>query len=149
MTNSGLTLNMVVSDALSALVFYEKTFNGIRGEIYEFSNKKGENEANVTINGVCLRLIDENKAYDCVSPKKDETGSIWLQLTVDNADKTLEKAVLNGAEVLQEPNEFMGVRNAIVLDPFGYTWTINQIMKDITFEERYAIYENLHKEQEK
>lgn len=37
------TLNLVVTNALAALEFYEKVFEGERGEIYEFTNRQQEN----------------------------------------------------------------------------------------------------------
>jgi PhnB protein len=143
-----LTLNLVVSDAMEAMEFYEKVFGAIRGEVYQFPGKTGENEANVIVGGVKLRLLDENAAYDCHPPKKEETESIWLQIVVENTDATLEKAVANGAAVGQEPSEFMGTRHAQITDPFGYTWTINQTLQEISFEERYRMYEEMQSQTE-
>ncbi|MDR1558404.1 MAG: hypothetical protein LBS84_01670 [Clostridiales bacterium] len=67
---------------------------------------------------------------------------------MDDTDATLKKAVENGAAVGQEPSEFMGTRHAEITDPFGYTWTINQIIEEISFEERYAFYVELQKERD-
>lgn len=146
MSKTKLTLNMVVSDAIKATEFYESVFNGIRGDVYHFPDRENSNEANITIGNVCLRLIDENKDYDCYPPKEDEINSIWLQIEVEDTDLTLEKAKLHGAIVGSEPSEFMGVRHAEITDPFGYIWTINQILKEISFEDRYRIYEEIHLE---
>jgi PhnB protein len=144
-----LTLNLVVPDALAAMEFYEKAFDAIRGEVYRFPNRKGVNETNVTLGGVSLRLIDENADYSCFSPKKGEVDSIWLQIEVSDTDETLKKAVSCGATVGQEPSEFMGVRYAEITDPFGYVWTVNQILREVTFEERYRFYEESHLETDK
>lgn len=146
MFSNKVVLNMVVDNALAAVSFYEKVFEAKKGDIYAFPDRQGENEANIIIGDIALRLMDANAKYDCCPPKKNETDSIWLQISVANADTTLEKAVANGSKMLQEVSEFMGVRNAIILDPFGYTWTINQTIKDISFEERYAIYKKMHAE---
>lgn len=144
-----LTLNIVVSNAILALEFYEKVFNGTRGEVYHFTNRTGENEANVTIGNVAIRLIDENSDYGCHPPETGKTDSIWLQIIVDDTDATLKKAMANGAAVSQKPSEFMGTRYAEITDPFGYTWTINQILREVSFEERYIFYEEQHKEKDK
>lgn len=149
MKDKKLTLNLVVSDAIKAMEFYEKVFDAAKGEVYHFPNRPGSNEANVIVGNVCLRLIDENDAYSCHPPKKDEVDSIWLQIEVENTDATLEKASENGAVIGQEPSEFMGVRHAEIIDPFGYTWTINQILQEITFEERYRFYEQHHVDSDK
>lgn len=138
--NNKLTLNMVVADAMEAMEFYEKVFDVKRGDVFHFPDKKGENEANITVGNVELRLIDENASYSCYPPKKGEVDSIWLQIIVADTDAVLKKAVENGAVVGQEPSEFMGTRYAEITDPYGYTWTINQIIREISYEERYQFY---------
>jgi uncharacterized glyoxalase superfamily protein PhnB len=139
---------MVVSNAIKAMEFYEKVFDAKKGEIYQFSGRIGVNEANITIGDVNLRLIDENSGYSCFPPHKGEVDSIWLQIIVDDTEATLQKAKNNGAVVGQEPSEFMGTKYAEITDPFGYTWTINQIIHKVTFEERYKFYEEKIKEDE-
>jgi PhnB protein len=118
--------------------FYKKVFDTKEGEIYQFPGKTGENETNITVGNVNLRLIDENSGYSCFPPHKGEVDSIWLQIIVDDLESTLQKAEDNGVVVEQESSEFMGTKNVEI---FGYTWTINQIVRKVTFEERYKIYE--------
>lgn len=141
-----LTLNLVVSNALKALTFYEKVLEAKRGEVFEFPNRREENEVNVLIGNVALRLIDENPDHECFAPKAGETASIWLQLMVDDVDATLAKARHHGATEIQPPSEFMGMYHAQFTDPFGYTWTINQLLKEISFQDRYEAYMKLQEE---
>ncbi len=141
---SKLTLNMVVANAMEAMVFYERVFDAKRGDVFHFPDKKGENEANVIVGNVELRLIDENASYSCYPPKKGETDSIWLQMIVDDTEAVLKRAIENGAVVGQEVSEFMGTKHAEITDPFGYTWTINQIIREIPYEERYQFYLEQH-----
>lgn len=115
-------------------------FDAKRGDVFHFPDKKGVNEANVIVGDVELRLIDENASYSCYPPKKGEIDSIWLQLIVDDTEAVLKRAVENGAVVGQEVSEFMGTKYAEITDPFGYTWTINQIVREISYEERYQFY---------
>jgi uncharacterized glyoxalase superfamily protein PhnB len=140
---------LVVPDAMAAMEFYENAFGAVRGEVYRFPGRKGANETNVTLGGVNLRLMDANADYRCFPPKKDEVDSIWLQIEVADIDETLKKAVSLGASVGQEASEFMGVRYAEITDPFGYVWTINQILREVSFEERYRFYEESHLEADK
>lgn len=137
---SKLTLNMVVVNAMEAMEFYEKVFDAKRGDVFHFPDKKGVNEANVIVGDVELRLIDENASYSCYPPKKGEIDSIWLQLIVDDTEAVLKRAVEYGADVGQEVSEFMGTKYSEITDPFGYTWTINQIVREISYEERYQFY---------
>jgi PhnB protein len=143
---TGLTLSLVVSDALAAMNFYKTVFGAAEGEVYSFHDRLNSNEAHVVVGGVALRLIDGNPDYSCFPPKKGDMDSIWLQIIVDNVDDTLNLARENGAEVLAEPSDFMGTRYAEIIDPFGYTWTINQILREVSYEERMAFYVESHKE---
>jgi|GEM_PF-1690847 len=135
-----LTLNMVVANAMEAMAFYERVFDAKLGDVFHFPDQKGENAANVIVGNVELRLIDENASYRCYPPKKGEIDSIWLQMTVDDIEAVLKRAIENGAVVGQEVSEFMGTKNAEITDPFGYTWTINQIIWEVPYEERYQFY---------
>lgn len=139
-----LTFNLVVPNAIKACQFYQKVFDGVPGEIYEFPEKQGLNEANIIVGGVRLRLMDENVTFDCYSPKKDQIGSIWLQIVVEDVEHTLNLCKEFGATITQEINEFMGTKHAEIQDPFGYTWTINQVIEEVSFEERYQFYQEFH-----
>ncbi|MDR1914701.1 MAG: hypothetical protein LBQ68_09520 [Clostridiales bacterium] len=57
---NGLTLNLVVSDALAVLEFNDKIFDAKRGDLFHFPNRQAENEANIKVGGVNFRLIYEN-----------------------------------------------------------------------------------------
>ncbi len=141
---SKLTLNMVVADAMKAMTFYERVFDAKRGDVFHFPHKTGVNEANIIVGNVELRLIDENASYNCYPPKRDEIDSIWLQMIVDDTEAVLKRAIENGAVVGQEVSEFMGTKYAEITDPFGYTWTINQIIREVSYEERYQFYVEQH-----
>jgi uncharacterized glyoxalase superfamily protein PhnB len=138
-----LTLNLVVSDALKAATFYEKVFNGTLGDIFSFSERTGENEANVTVGGLDIRLIDENASYRCFPPKEGEADSMWLQFETEDLDTCLRRALEYGATIGQEISEFMGTRYCEITDPYGYTWTVNQIIRKVSYEERYQFYKDL------
>ena len=143
---SKLTINLVVSNALNAMEYYERVFDASRGDIYQFENRIGENETNIIVGGVSLRLVDENSNYECFPPKAGEVDSLWLQIVVEDIEKVLEKALHHGGTLIQEVSEFLGVRNAILLDPFGYTWTINQILYEVSYEERLEYFKKLQEE---
>lgn len=138
-----LSLNLVVADALKALQFYERVLDATRGDIYAFFNHSQENEVNLIVGNVALRLIDANSIYDCFSPKMGQADSFWLQLMVEDVDLILARAERHGATEIQTASEFMGVRHAQFTDPFGYTWTIHQVLKEISFQERYDAFAKL------
>lgn len=137
---SELTLNLVVSSALEALEYYEVVFGGERLEVYDFPESNAYNEANLKVGGVKLRLIDENPEFECYPPKVDEVDSIWLQIMVEDVEGCLAKAVELGGTLEQAIQEFMGTLNGQFKDPFGYTWTVNKIIREVSYQERYDFY---------
>ena len=92
-------------------------FDAKRGDVFHFPDRKGENETNIIVGNVELRLMDENASYDCYPPKKGEVDSIWLQMIVDDMEAVLKRAVENGAVIGQEVSEFMGTSRRGVLLP--------------------------------
>lgn len=34
----------------------------------------------------------------------------------------------------------MATSNGQFKDPFGYTWTVNKVIKEVSYQERYDIY---------
>ena len=140
-----LSLNLVGADALTALQFYEHVLDATRGDIYAFPKQSQENEVNLIVGNVALRLIDANPMYDCILPQIGQADSFWLQLMVEDVDQTLARAKHLGATAIQAPSDFMGVRHAQFTDPFGFTWTIQHVLKEISFQERYEASAKLQK----
>src|SRR5438270_489606 len=56
--------------------------------------------------------------------------------TIDVIDALYERAVANGARVLQEPKDFeYGERQCTIADPYGHQWSLSQTLKDVAPEE--------------
>jgi len=141
-----INLNLVVSDAVEATKFYEELFHGRLGEVYEFSNRKNSNEATVYVGDLALRLVDENAEFECFAPKLGQVSSFWLQIEVADVEATLEKALKLGATKVREISEFLGSKNTEIVDPYGYTWVLNQELTVLSFEEKYRIFDGYHEE---
>ncbi|MFV0556214.1 MAG: VOC family protein [Lactovum sp.] len=137
-------LNMVVSDAIAASQLYVSVFDATLGEVFEFPDRPKSNEVNVSIGQFHLRLVDENIEFDCLSPKKDEVDSIWLSLQVDDAKCVLKKAKTHGMEIVTEMQEHLGQKFFEVKDPFAYTWVISQTIREVSYEEKMAFYNDYH-----
>lgn len=137
----GAEINMVVSDSLQALALYESIFEVERLEVTNY--ERGLNEAIFTIYGMRFHLLDENLSYSLVAPKAGEVKSVWFNILVPNIEETYEKALAAGCSEIQPITEVedFGVSNAIFSDPFGYTWLIHQVYRQVSFEERCAILE--------
>jgi len=138
----GVEINMVVADSLKALELYEKIFDDIkRVEVTNFP--KGENEVVFTLYGVRFHMLDENPKFGLVAPDPDKPNTIWFNILVPDIQETFSKAINVGCTEVQPVTEMpdYGVSNAIFTDVFGYQWMLQQIHKEVSYEERIRLWE--------
>lgn len=138
---SGVEIDMVVEDSLSALELYEKIFDVERVEVTTFP--KGQNEAVFTLYGVRFHMLDENPDFGLKSPDPDVPNTIWFNVFVSNIDETFSKAIDAGCTEIQAITHLPehGVSNAIFKDLFGYIWMLHQIHKEVSFQERAQLWQ--------
>ncbi len=137
----GVEINLVVKDSLEALTVYEGVFDVERVEVGDFV--LGTNEVVLTINGTRFHLLDANDQCGLTAPKADDRFPFWLNVYVADIKSVYEKAVTQGFNELYPINELpeMGMRNAMLKDPFGYAWMFHQIDKEVSYEERCKVFE--------
>jgi PhnB protein len=137
----GVEIDMVVSDSVKAIELYEGIFGAERVEVTAY--EKGLNEAVFTLFGTRFHLLDENQEYGLLAHKESEGKPMWLNVLVPDIKAVFDKAVEYGCAVIQPVTEVpeMGVSNAIISDPFGYIWMIQQIHREVSFEERTKIWD--------
>ncbi|MFA6655278.1 MAG: VOC family protein [Bacillota bacterium] len=138
---TGVEIDMVVEDSLSALELYEKIFDVERVEVTTFP--KGQNEAVFTLYGVRFHMLDENPDFGLKSPDPDVPNTIWFNVFVSNIDETFSKAIDAGCTEIQAITHLpeYGVSNAIFKDVFGYIWMLHQIHKEVSFQERTQLWQ--------
>ncbi|MDR1067554.1 MAG: VOC family protein [Clostridiales bacterium] len=136
---TGVEIDMVVKDSLAAIKVYESIFDVERVAVTDCS--VGFNEAVFNIYGSRFHLLDENHEYQLVSPKDGVPKSMWINVVVSDINATLKKAEKSGCLVVQPVTEKLnlGVINALFADPFGYLWTLHQVTREISFDERNEI----------
>ena len=145
---TGIEIDFVVPDCLKALELYRRIFDVQRIKV---TNKKvGENEAVFTMYGTKFHTLDENFGFQLIAPKKDAPKSIWINVNVPDIEKTFRKAMDAGCFQVQPITklETFGVSNAMFNDPFGHIWVLHQIHKDVSFEERCRIIDNMRHSEE-
>ncbi|MDR0553182.1 MAG: VOC family protein [Treponema sp.] len=137
---TGVEIDMVVTNCLSALNLYEEVFGAKKIEATSY--QEGLNEAVFTIYGTRFHLLDENSEFSLNAPKEGVLP-LWCNVSVEDIVSTFEKAKAAGFTVIQPLNDMqeLGVINAIVKDPFGYVWMLHQVVKEVSFEERCKIME--------
>lgn len=129
----GLVPYIAVRDARAAIEFYKKAFGAV--EVFRLvdpqSGKIGHAEIRI---GKCLLMIcDEYPDFGAVSP--DTLGGTTLKLHLDVADAAaaLAAALRHGATELRKLEiQFHGCKQALVADPFGYSWFISEKVEEVS-----------------
>ncbi|MFS0749185.1 VOC family protein [Oceanobacillus sp. 1P07AA] len=138
---TGVEIDLVVSDSLKALEYYEKIFDIERVEVSDFP--KGENEVIFSLYGVRFHMLDENPKFELIAPSQDDPKTIWFNVIVPDIKDTYTKAMELGCIEVQAVTDLpdYGISNAMFIDPFGYLWMLHQVYKEVSHEERLKLWE--------
>lgn len=134
--------HLCVSDGRAALDFYKSVFGATEGHCMMAPDGKRLMHGEIILDGHTIFLSDEFAANEGGTVRTPQTlGGTCVRITimVDDADRTAERAVAHGAQVLMPVQDmFWGARYGKILDPFGHEWGINQQMSELTLEETQA-----------
>jgi PhnB protein len=131
-----------VHDGLAALEFYRRAFGAEERSRMLAPDGQRLLHAELLILGQRLFLCDEFRAEEggtCRSPRTLGGTPIRLMLEVDDADRTVERAVAAGARVMLPVQDmFWGARYGKLIDPYGHEWGINQQQRQLSAEQEAA-----------
>ena len=141
---TGVEIDFVVKDSLAALKEYQAIFQDALKVVEQTSFGPGMNEVVFNLYGVRFHLLDENHEYHLFAPTKENPNTIWFNVVVANIEETFSRALEQGATVIQELTqmEAMGITNAMFLDNFNYVWMLQQIHREVNFEEREQFFKS-------
>src|SRR4029078_140746 len=127
-----LTPHIVVKGAAKAIDFYKQAFGA--EEINRAAMPDGSiMHALLRVGDSMLMLNDEFPQMHAMGPTSIGGTPVTLHLYVQDADKTLQRAVQAGATAkMPIADMFWGDRYGIVSDPFGHDWAIATHTKDLT-----------------
>lgn len=149
-----ITPSIVVSDAARAIDFYKEALGA--EEVFRATTPDGGKvfHAEVRIGNSMFFVCDEfpemsepggganggsAEAGECprqLSPNNLGGATGALNLYVENADASFERAVAAGARTLMPVMDaFWGDRFGMVADPFGHYWTFSTHIRDVSPEE--------------
>jgi PhnB protein len=122
-------------DASSALDFYSEAFGA--EELFRLpSPEGGVAHAEFMIGNSRIYISDESAEWHAFAMPAGTTASCLFSTATEDCDKSYHLAIKAGAETLSKPeNYFWGARSAIIKDPFGYRWALNQKTEDVAPEE--------------
>ena len=139
------TPRMRVRNAPAAIEFYEKAF-GAR-ELMRFDVHGTIAHAELEIGNSRIALSESSPDIGFPGPETLGGSPVAITLAVDDADASVQRAVAAGAKVLRPvADQFYGARVGLVLDPFGYTWSISMPKENLTVEEMHRRFEAVPQE---
>ncbi len=130
-----VTFSLTVKDTARALAFYKQAFGA--EELFRMpSPDGGVAHAEFMIGNTRIYISDEYEDYHAVAMPEGATASCLFSILVEDCDAAHERAAACGAATLSAPaDRFWGTRSAILRDPFGYRWCLNQRIEELTPEE--------------
>lgn len=120
---------LTVSDANSALDFYEKAFGAKTRNRMQAEDGIRLMHAETEMNGSVFMLADDFPEWSGGrTPEKFGGTSVTVHVNLTKpaqVDALVEKAAMHGAKIEMQPTDAMwGDRYAEISDPFGHRWSI-------------------------
>lgn len=130
-----IALSLTVKDTASALNFYSEALGAV--EVFRMpAPDGGVAHAEFMIGNARIYISDEAEEWHAFAMPEGTTASCLFSIMTEDCDQAYNRAIKAGAESLSEPeNKFWGTRSALIKDPFGYRWSFNQMVEDISPEE--------------
>ena len=91
----------------------------------------------MTIGPAMIMIEGEWPTLPSRAPSADGSSPVVIFVYVPDVDKTVERAIAAGAQVLVPlQDQFWGDRIAWIMDPSGHVWTIATRIEETTAQER-------------
>jgi PhnB protein len=139
---------LTFKDPVKAIEFYKNAF-GAR-ETMRFETPGGIPHAEIVIGESTILLSDEWPEGGRYSAETLGNSPVMMRLSVPDVDAFTAHAISAGAEV-QRPitDQFYGYREGILLDPFGYQWSVFTMTEAMSVEEMHRRFDAMMKQAEK
>ena len=130
-----VTAHLIARDAAAAIAFYIAAF-GAR-ELYRLVEPSGKvGHAELLVGESRIMIADEYPDFGALSAPTVGGSPVKFLLYVDDADRAMRQAIAAGAlELRPVKNQFYGDRSGMVLDPFGFSWSLATPIEDVSADE--------------
>ena len=134
-TEPTVSLSLTVVDAAKALAFYAAAFGA--EELFRMPAPDGSiAHAEFRIGNTHIFISGEAEEWNARAMPEGAMASCLFSIATNDCDASFDHAIASGATSLSEPADFFwGTRTALVKDPFGYRWSFNQKIEDVSPEE--------------
>ena len=136
-TEGGATLaiSLTVKDAGAALEFYKKAF-GVKEEFRLEAPDGSVGHGEFLVGNSKVYISGESPEWNAFAMPEGMLSSNLLCINTPDCDAAYKQAIDAGAKSIVAPkDEFWGMRSAVVADPFGYRWSLGQIIEQLTPDE--------------
>jgi PhnB protein len=123
-------------DPAKALEFYTKALGA--KETFRFEVGGTIPHAEIMIGDSAIDITGEWPEGGRFSAETLGNSPISISIQVADVDKFTEHAVANGMKLVRKPqNQFYGHRDALLADPFGYSWSVWTVVEEMSVEEMH------------
>ena len=135
--NSSVVMpRLVCQDPAAEVEFCQRTFDAVA--LNQRPGPDGKTaHALLTIGPAMIMVEREWPTLTSRAPAPDGSSPVVIFVYVEDVDRTIERAVAAGAQVLiPAQDQFWGDRTAWIMDAAGHVWTIATRIEDTTADER-------------
>lgn len=124
-----------MKDGKTALEFYQAAFGA--AELFRMEVPGGGiGHAEFRIGKTLLFLSEESPDWQAFAMPEGTKASCLFSIVTDHCDEAHARATEAGATSLSDPQDyFWGMRSSVVVDPFGYRWSLAQKIEEVSPEE--------------
>jgi PhnB protein len=139
---------MTFKDVAKAIEFYKNAFGA--KETFRFEVGSGIAHAEILIGDSVVMLAEEWPEGGRYSPETTGNSPVAMTIQVPDVDAFAARAIAAGAK-LQRPiaDQFYGRRDANLLDPFGYPWSVFTVKEEMPVEEMHRRFRAMMPEKKK
>jgi PhnB protein len=129
-------------DPAKAIEFYKRALGA--KEAFRFEVGGQIPHAEIVIGDSSINVTGEWPEGGRFSAETLGNSPVWMTVQVPDVDSFTDHAVEAGMTLVQAPrNQFYGRRDALLKDPFGYTWSISTVVEHMSVEEMHRRMQGL------
>jgi len=130
-----VAFSLTVKSTSDALAFYSAAFNAV--ELFRMPAPGGGTfHAEFMLGNTRIYISDEAESFHAKACPEGAMAPCLFAISIDDPDAAFKQAVEAGGTPLNEPEtHFWGSRTGMILDPFGYRWSLTKQVEEVAPEE--------------
>lgn len=130
------TPRLAFRDPAKAIEFYKRALGA--KEAFRFEVGGQIPHAELSIGDSTIHVTGEWPEGGRFSAETLGNSPVWMTVRVPDVDSSTDHAVSEGMTLVRAPqDQFYGSRDALLKDPFGYTWSLSTLKEHMSVEEMH------------